>query len=56
MTNCKVSGLITHRFLEEEAQKPFEPPRVTATAYIEDEQGETINGAYFFTHDMIYQT
>ena len=36
-------------------QKPYEPKRVTSTAYIEDDPGEKVVGAYFMTHDQTYQ-
>ena len=42
------------RFPEDEAQKPFEPERVTATAFIEED--DKVTGAYFLKHDNTYQT
>jgi hypothetical protein len=28
---------------------------MTATAFIEEESGEKVNGAFFFTHDATYR-
>jgi hypothetical protein len=35
--------------------KPFEPTKVTSTAFIEDEIGKNVLGAYFFSNDKAYK-
>lgn len=58
--NVKISSAMDsvhspYQRFEDEQEKPYEPQSLTATAFIEDDAGEKVNGAYFFRHDSTYR-